>query len=63
MADEIGLPKDFTVWVDMKSTDCPNCGIRFAFNEVKFNALQANGLEFFCPNGHSLRFVPPKKAG
>jgi hypothetical protein len=36
---------------------CPVCSIQYAAPKAMFERLRKNGGDWFCPNGHNIRYV------
>lgn len=45
-----------SVYTELDSTSCVNCGVTFAIPKSMLADKRAVGGDFYCPNGHSLTF-------
>lgn len=44
----------------LEATECCVCGTAFAVPEVFLNKRRRDGVNFYCPNGHTLHYGEPE---
>lgn len=55
--------KSFYMTIDMHQTDCPTCGMPFAFPDslLDWDRQQIESRKVWCPCGHPMHFTRPQK--
>lgn len=50
------MSSTITMFVALESLTCGHCGVPFALEKSHLARLQADGSEFYCPNGHRVSY-------